>query len=328
MNGIIDIERLLAMIADPDVSPNEYRSLIRPIDDRQNPFSLEFSVNRELVNIDDDVRGNFLSRQIIAAAMRRRQRIYRRKVEGNNFRFRLLSEGDSWFQYPEFATIDGWDVIDYLPEDYAIFCRAFSGDTMTEKVSPGHINEMKNLIQSENFNAILVSGGGNDLVGRDIRDTYGQGLSRFIIDYEEASEEAREKLWISDRYEKFLGEIMACYEQFFHASIYSKENIVIFVHGYDYAFPQEGGPWLYPALVERGIPEEFWTSIIHRLLEKFNRRLNDIASMHSNNVVYVNCIGAVGDRDEWRDELHAKKDGCVRVAGRFSSLIDKHLSNQ
>ena len=69
----------------------------------------------------------------------------------------IAAEGDSWFQYPFCLK----DVIDWVFETFAVYCRSEAGDTLENMVRRA---EYLDALERTGGRVLLLSGGGNDLV--------------------------------------------------------------------------------------------------------------------------------------------------------------------
>ena len=83
---------------------------------------------------------------------------YRKKIAVGWSGLRIVSEGDSWFQYP--FLLD--DVIDQLFDQFAIFSLDAAGDLLQDMKKQ---DELSGAITAEQPQVVLLSGGGNDLLG-------------------------------------------------------------------------------------------------------------------------------------------------------------------
>ena len=192
-------------------------------------------------------------------------------------------------------------------------------------VSDDNLDELAEHIRSEDAKGLLISGGGNDLAGRDQENEYGKGLGRFLLPYSPSEPERTAKEYIGPDYNNFLDDISTSYKKLFDKLLNQFPELKIFCHGYDRAFVFDGGKWLYPALSDsdKNIPEEYWDKIIALMIDRFNGRLESLQSDYDGSVIYVDCRGAIGAKDQWRDELHGKEDGCREAAGRFRKAINE-----
>ena len=127
---------------------------------------------------------------------------------------------------------------------------------------------------------------------------------------------------LGDLNELTKGGILSDYNDFFQAITSKFPKLFVFCHGYDWMFSRFGGIYLYPVMEEREIPEQYRTEILKILVEKFNEKLEILASRYPQ-VVYVNCRGSVGPKNNWFDEIHPLSPGFSRVAKRFQVKIEE-----
>src|SRR5215471_11427972 len=172
---------------------------------------------------------------------------------------KILADGDSWFKYPL-----SMDVIDFVQQDGnpnpQILNLAVAGDPTTATLGVSKRQDIiNNLKDSENgnFDALLFSGGGDDVVGdqfclwvtQNVGSGNGVNMSAF-----------------SD----IMGVVETAYTDLFQVCESIQPNCEIFIHSYDFARPTGVGvcpdiitggylvgPWLKPSLDYRG-----WTNFI------------------------------------------------------------------
>ena len=88
----------------------------------------------------------------------RREARFEQIVNGGKYKGPLIAaEGDSSFQFPFILK----DVIDWVFEDFAVYCRSEAGDTLDNMVRTG---EYLDALARTGGRVLLLSGGGNDLV--------------------------------------------------------------------------------------------------------------------------------------------------------------------
>lgn len=307
---------IIRQIADPDVPLARFRGLVKLEPSRSKPFTpaigLDFS-HATLAGTADPFTPT--AGAVADAFTQRRQEQYQRRIAAGDTSLRFVAEGDSWFHYPILLR----DTLDWLSEDYLIFDLATAGDTL-DNMKRG-ISNIIDVIQRENSQGFLLSGGGNDILEASrltlllrpyTPDPSGGPLYRTPQDY-----------IIMHRLDAYLTEIIADYREFFDVLTGRFADLRIFCHGYDWALPRFGGIYLWPVMEEREIQEPLRAPIIRIMIDQFNTRLQQLAdsAAYGGRVIYVNCRGAVGNKPQWFDELHPRTPGFGRVAGRFKSAI-------
>ena len=237
----------------------------------------------------------------------------------------LICQGDSWFDYPlPVPVVNQSDVVAHLkhlpsmsPE---VLSLAHYGEAAEDMLGVTKLHEF--LAQLEDpangkFDAILFSGGGNDLAGNQFR--------LWLADAAASGMDPTKGL-NPQRVTSILGVVAAGYQDLFIARDGIDKTIPIFAHSYDFAIPSgigvcDLGPWLKPGLDDRG-----WTdlgmarSIVKQLLLEFDAMLEAFATVAGNNFVHVKTQGTLADA-QWANELHPNPDGFAAIAGKFVDAL-------
>lgn len=245
----------------------------------------------------------------------------------------LLADGDSWFDYPLTGDLPiSSDIIKELPSLIAsaptILNLAHHGEAMTGLMGVTRYNRLKaQLTDPKNgaFDAILFSGGGNDLVGDQFR--------LWLRDAAAADgdpSKALDQQALSD----IVGVVLSAYHDLCAVRDLAGHRIPIFVHAYDFARPTGNGvcgvgPWLYPSLKSRGWMDDTSDSqvatgggIVKLILLEFEQQLRALAADKRNNIVLVQTQGTLAAK-EWANELHPTPDGFKKIAQKFADALTK-----
>ncbi len=179
---------------------------------------------------------------------------------------------------------------------------------------------ISNLQDPENgtFDALLFSGGGNDIAG----DQFCLWLVEFVAGTSPAAGVDTQRL------ADMLGVVQAAYVDLIKIRDAIIPDCVIFLHAYDFAQPTgQGvcglGPWLKPSLDLRG-----WTDfaaaaqIVKEVLQAFDKVLADLEQQHKN-VVYVRTQGTLSPTTDWANELHPTEQGFNKIAAVFLQALRK-----
>lgn len=307
----IDFNDLVTIILDTDQDPLVYKDyflveqgpediapLIRP-----NPALITPS------KVEGDVGVRVLNK--IFRWRRKKQFEERREKKPNGVM--IVSEGDSWFQYPLVL----YDVIDQLyriRDDYLIRGLSAAGDLISLMRQSG---EMFEAVEQHEPAFLLLSGGGNDLVG-DAR------LSRLLPRYDRSR---RPEDYINATVVQALDKIFKEYDQIIGRMRSEHPDTKLILHGYGWAIPRGRGTWLGKPLLERGVPPSELTrlgrEIVRVLINRFNDRLATYQQDHKGVIFHVDARPLVRD-DQWYDELHPTNDGYRAVAEAFAQIIDRH----
>jgi hypothetical protein len=245
----------------------------------------------------------------------------------------ILAEGDSWFEYPMAD-----DLLMPLGERYAILSLAKAGNSFAEV---GDQNELFPRLNDppggKQFHIVMLSLGGNEVMGRIEDFTHENEVSRADEDYllpkfDEMLYGAPDRPGIRDKFDEIVGRIVRDHEQH------------VILHGYDYPdprFPRErtegpnGSQWIGPPLwYERDIGSlTTYREVVNQMLDKFNAVVAEVAGRpeYRGRVHYVNLRGTIGQRSKlfdgddmlWADEIHGTTDGFRRLARQFEPVIDR-----
>ncbi|MDP5220457.1 trypsin-like peptidase domain-containing protein [Ruegeria sp. 2205SS24-7] len=305
----ITLNDLRQMILDETVSDEEIAQYLMEDTDAPPAFSPRVSINPEMVD-DQGLEADVAMAAFNSWSRRRRQRKYRRKIAGGWTGLKIVSEGDSWFQYPFLLK----DTIDHLFDDYAIFSLGAAGDLVSAMLAQ---DEMHDAIRAENPHVFLLSGGGNDLLG--------DGRLATAVHPFDPAREAED--YPNQNFAARLNEVLGIMRQIFGSLTAEFPSLKILCHGYDYAIPDRG-KWLGRPMAQLGIEDSgLQAAIVRVMIDRFNAGLVDLSDEFPGRVHRVNCTNAVG-ADEWHDELHPDRDGFGKVADRYRDLINHLFSGR
>lgn len=240
----------------------------------------------------------------------RRAQAYKRKIR-NWTGPRLVSEGDSWFQYPLLLK----DVIDQLDDHYAIRSLGAAGDLISDMAAQ---DELITTIAVERPDAVVLSGGGNDLLG-DGR------LAKALHPFDPA---LAVEDYLTPNFEDTLSEVIGLYRNILHRVVRIFPGLPVFIHGYDHAVPARG-KWLGRPMEKLGILDgALQRALVAHIVDRFYSALVDTlrASSLAGQVELVDCRGLV--QGEWFDELHPENAGYSRVATQFHRRISARISTE
>ncbi|WP_124981310.1 hypothetical protein [Nonlabens xiamenensis] len=271
-----------------------------------------------------------------------KNRKYTRQIKRGNYSKKLLVEGDSWYEYPIFIK----EITDYLVkrDDYAVRSEAFGGDWIAQIVSPE--NDFLGTVTLHKPDIILISGGGNDIVGdnriakllhqrrpieADLTTYAGKmafGSASFTKEFELLLEV------ISLQYHYLIQHINRNYEH---------PNLKIITQGYDHAIPSSkkgfgwnplkifkpitnilfnNGGWLKRPIEMQAYKDELeQRALIYYMIEKFNEMLISLTNCYPN-VHHIDCRGSVDPEKGWYNELHPTSAEFAPIAATFMKCID------
>jgi len=245
----------------------------------------------------------------------------------------LVAEGDSWFNYP-------WtDILRILEDEhgYDVESAAHFGDTVEEMAyGSGQLERFSRLLEKQLRRrsvpkAILLSGGGNDLVGEE----FGMLLDHAASAAPGINEQVVSGL-IDQRvrlaYITILGGVTELCRH------WVQRPLPILIHGYDYAVPDGRGflggwailpgPWLEPGFREKGFARmSARKPIVRDLIDRFNVMLAEMAAMpefaHVHYVDLRKTLSTGRDyKQYWDNEVHPTVKGFHLVTNRFVTVLN------
>ncbi|MCK5055127.1 MAG: SGNH/GDSL hydrolase family protein [Candidatus Aminicenantes bacterium] len=237
-------------------------------------------------------------------ARRKRRNRYKKIIEEHPERTRIVSEGDSWFQYPGIK-----DIIDHLFNYFAIFSVGAAGDELSKMFRK---NEYLPALKEEGAEILLLSGGGNDLMGGHFGD--------YLKEYA-AGREPRDSL--NNEFFAKIDDMMNIYQTLFAFIKRKRPDTKILFHGYDYVIPrsEKKGKWLGRPMEKKGITKDKDKKALMRfIIDYLNERLKSLSDQHGN-AVFVDVRDTVRE-DYWHDEIHPNDDGFQQVALKFMNRIN------
>lgn len=303
MAAKITLSELRDMMRDIDV-PDEKIALYLMEDEKaSHSFVPQVTVNSDLVD-DEGLEADVGLSLFNFWDKKRRQRRYRRKIKDGWTGLKVVSEGDSWFQYPFLLK----DVIDQLFDDYAIYSLGGAGDLVAEMLDQDEILEA---VEREDPDLLFLSGGGNDLLG--------DGRMKTAVHPFKAGRAAKD--YPNEAFFTQLGDVIGSYRQLIDGALAQKPGLKIVCHGYDYALPNKGR-WLGKPMELLGIKDKkLQAGIVREMIDQFNTALNALTEDYQGSLFRVDCLKAV-DADQWHDELHPTNVGYAEVASRFRVTVN------
>lgn len=332
MKKKITYEQLRDMVMDPDVSEQTIASYLAASKSEGTAFHPIVKPDPKKVEISEGARFEVASSLDWANrfSRERRRRIFNSRVDTARKPV-LVSEGDSWFQFP--FLLD--DVVDQLGPDYVISSLDAAGDTARNMVY-GSKEYMPELLRLKNkkVKGFLFSAAGNDVIGSD---EYGQSVLLQLLKDHSPGKPAD---WHIDyqKLSKVLQFLETAYSEVISTIRRDRDfaKLPVIVHGYDYAIPggypgdprnpswakQDqwlGGPMKKKKITDHGLQCE----IIKLLIDALYEMLGKIAGDSSKSYVYVANIRNKVPKNEWADEIHPTSSGFAEVAKEFRKTFKK-----
>jgi hypothetical protein len=266
----------------------------------------------------------------------------------------LYAEGDSWFDKFTPLPLSGTDLLSAirLPAFAGVVDVSHIGDLSREMVSGWQRRQTRAMFDLFDFDAILLSAGGNDLKNvfaslfHEMADRRRRPATAPMAP--ELAALARGSV-DNAPFERVMEDIRAFIALRDGADRERTRRAPLFLHGYDYLQPRDAparlfagsrlgsGPWIYPALHDAGLSGTEMCETARRVIDQLNEHLRRlIASLPADaNVWLLNQrglltlaeLGSTGASGDWMDEIHPTSAGFTKLAQqRWSPWLAQSLS--
>lgn len=247
---------------------------------------------------------------------------------------RLLCEGDSWFSLGAIPSSNMLFPLRFRQRTLLMNLAA-PGDTLLNMTDPLTNPQLKSALAETRWNAIFISGGGNDLINRigNVVCAPSTGAGQNFLDYIDRVELASLRVAIHGHHRR----LAALRDEG------RNRGVPIVTHVYDYPTPRMAkarflgfgfkGPWLCPALMQWKVPEAFWISIVDYVFESVAAALVELSPVIDNFHVIATTrgvltrarLGTTGDDGDWLNEIHPNPGGFEKLAEVISPELDAIL---
>ncbi len=245
----------------------------------------------------------------------------------------LIAEGDSWFDYPFFDTLERLEG----SFNFEIESVAHKGDTVESMAyDASQSATLARLFdklgrQNSQPRAILLSGGGNDIAGDEfaiLLNHASSGLPPLNDQVAAGVIEVRLKSAIVS----VISGVTALSRHYFN------RVVPIVIHGYAHPFPDGRGylggawilpgPWLKPGFTQKGYSDLATNAgLVGDLIDRFNAMLQTLPDAAGlGHVTYLDLRQVLSSdlatyKKTWNDELHPTKPGFEAVAAEFARVV-------
>lgn len=258
--------------------------------------------------------------------------------------FKLVAQGDSWFDYPT-----SWDLIDWLVNAHGhdVDNLGVAGSTLNDIVygpvpenwlgipqsdDTSRSAELISRIGEKHPDAVLLSGGGNDIAGDEFFSFVNNALSSLANPNQQVLDGV-----VKETFEKAYSDLIELIGAKAQAMGY---KLPVFLHGYDYPWPDGRGfsmfnlvgPWFHPTFNKKNYPYDeeddnapaelaIRRRIVGQFIDSFNLMLAGLEAKYAGTVHYVDLRGTLKSHDEWANELHPKREGFGKLADRINLAL-------
>jgi hypothetical protein len=261
--------------------------------------------------------------------------------------FPVIAQGDSWFSFGSLLPLSTGNVLLHLNllHDATIVDFGQPGTliaNMCKEKGNTHFIGAMTLRGATAWSAILVSGGGNDLISFVKQPTNAPLTTRILLNPNEWVEPAPGADPVT-RYISKTGmdslrdQILAAYQAFADLRGQSSNpNAPIIAHTYDYPTPRRAGipflapdAWLYQGLTTFGIPSNDWPAVAKYFIDSMADFIGEVVVKQIPNMQLVNLRGTLvpadpnveGPSNDWFNEIHPTVGGYAKLAMRFNVAL-------
>jgi len=249
----------------------------------------------------------------------------------------ILAEGDSWF------TIGGLFAPNLLMslrfhKDTIILNCASPGDTIVHMSSLAHNYVYKEALRyGYAWDAILLGGGGNDLIDR---------ADEIILDKTQRQGQAIQgpaDYCDQEQLDALIDDVQEGYRTLVSVrdnASGTAGTTPIFVHTYDYPTPRNAparfivatiGPWIYKALTRSEIPEHDWQALTDYLYDQLAEGILELTRpphvlpnfhvIDTRKTLVRAALNTLGDSGDWVNEIHPNEDGYKKIAKKLEKKL-------
>ena len=264
----------------------------------------------------------------------------------NDFSGVYLAEGDSWFS---FGSRKFRNLLTFLslPSPACVLNIAEPGDTL-RRMEDIDVNEQffryLDNRGGRRWTAILLSGGGNDLIDAVWNEDEQRSLILVRPDDPGSIDQSNLRSVINrDAMDALLSYIrinVAHIVAHRDRASSNSRNVPLFMHTYALARPRNAGvkflhirrgPWLYPACQWLGIREELWLDLSRILLEELAACLKSLSlpdvhvidTLARTTTMVPAAIGATGSSNDWENEIHPNASGYRKLATTWAEELTR-----
>ena len=247
----------------------------------------------------------------------------------------VLSEGDSWFAFP----LDNFNLLDVVTTLIpGLYLRLEdNGDEAAKMFKKGswNLRRIRDHLRTFEFDAVLISAGGNDIVGEHLEGIF-TGASSLTPQKAVDLVTAARFDAVRQSYENMISVVRTA----------GQGKVPILAHTYDYpvrigtpaklSVPNIGliallvskmGDWI-GSYVKKALPNEAdQLEFVRLLLDAFqNQILVPLQQEHSDIFHFCPLLGTLGpDPALWHDELHPSDEGFQKLGAKFAAQLRSML---
>ncbi|WP_377156284.1 hypothetical protein ACFJIX_28980 [Roseateles sp. UC29_93] len=248
----------------------------------------------------------------------------------------VIAHGDSWGSFgslPTWLTGSLFNALDF-GKDVGIVNYAMPGQLLRDLPDAKKFSKFNQAMTARgapNWRALMISGGGNDLIDW-IRRSPGFDLSQRILRRQDEWQDASlgvARYLSQSGWTNLCEELMEAYVKLDALRDGNFAGMVIITHVYDYMTPRfapviGGGSnaWMAPAFEMAGIPKGDWNAVAHVLVDWFHDFLEHQVKARIGGFLVLDtrggstpaAPGTTGVSNDWANEIHLTAQGYKKLA--------------
>ncbi len=261
----------------------------------------------------------------------------------SDFNRQFIAQGDSWFSMGALP-LQSSNLFDGMSTRTAACAVNFASPgavlrRMTDAVRERRFLRHLNGPLSRRWSALLLSGGGNDLIEAAAVDPAQPAALRLLATRAEWGQGIAEDRHLSNAgWQTFSLHLESVVRQLLRERDKGlNRGIPVVLHTYDLAVPRPSGagfgrgPWLQPSLVKYGVPQDAWAAVSALMLRRLKTLLLQIAatvpdgSMHvvdTQGTLAPARVTDTGATADWFNEIHPTTAGYRKLSAHWGPVLD------
>lgn len=267
-----------------------------------------------------------------------------RGLAPEQFKYRLLAEGDSWMERSSALTVSLPEhlarAMDAAGDEVLIINLARFGDTMRRigDTASGDLGAWLDTSFNWRFDALLLSAGGNDFIDAALDPAPGHGILRDLAD-RQVPVRGSDCLEPAALDRLVLEYLHPSFERLYQRVQDSRHaGLPILLNHYDTPVARDapatplGKSWLHRAYVNNSIPESLWPDLTRSLFGELRQTISEwaldrdeVRVVPTGDVLLPAQAGSSGSSGDWLNEIHPNAAGWRKLALRWRDALRECL---
>ena len=264
-------------------------------------------------------------------------------IHFSDYTHKLLAEGDSWYAWAHLNLLPSSNIPEQLEfrESTIIVNLAYSGDVM-RNISDSESNSLFYFeLQGQRYDAILLSGGGNDLIDALNPAASADGQPAIIVPRGRRRVDNAASYVNATALKALTDNVIASFQHLIAQRDASDANAAtpIVLHTYDYPTPRNAkatfmgqgvvGPWILPALQCAAVPMNLYQrvtdvvfdALANALMGNLHQPQNNVNVVDTRNTLTRAKPGTTELDGDWINEIHPDAHGYALIGKKMSDTL-------